>query len=146
MTNIRLSSVNGPGINPLPESTLESIIAENPTESAVNSTTIDAFGLVNGIRNVSSSVAVNNSPGVEIEVTSEKEFPVRGEMPILKIGAQEFALSRYPESGDTHTLIFTVTQEEFAGAVDGEPVTLQYGRELSGDQWNFGLLEKPLSN
>lgn len=83
--------------------------------------------------------------GVEIEVTSNKEFSVRNELAVLHIGAQEFTVSRYPESGDTHTLIFTLPEDEFAKTATGDPVTVQYGRgENPGERWDFGPLDKSL--
>jgi hypothetical protein len=35
--------------------------------------------------------------------------------------------SRYPENGDTGTVILTLTSADFAQLEDGSPVTVQYG-------------------
>ena len=51
-------------------------------------------GNVITVRSVASANALANQPGDEIEVTSDREFPVRDELAVLRIGAQSFALSR----------------------------------------------------
>ena len=82
---------------------------------------------------------------MEIEVTSEKSFPVRSELVVLRIGAQEFTLSRYREDGDTHTMIFTLTPEEFDKTAAGDPVSVYYGRDDDPSQrWDFGRLNKSI--
>jgi hypothetical protein len=80
---------------------------------------------------------------VEIEVTSDQEFPARNELVVLRIGAQQFVLARYPDSGETNRLIFTLTAGEFAQTAPGDPVTVQYGRGGEArERWNFGPLVK----
>lgn len=94
---------------------------------------------------MSSSAALGGKVGVEIEVWSDREFPVRNEITVLRIGAQQFMLSRYPENGDTHTLIFTLTPDEFAKTSNGDRLTVQYGMgDSSGEQWGFDPLDKSL--
>ena len=88
---------------------------------------------------------LSRRPAIEIEVRSERAFPVRNELTVLRIGSREFTLSRYPESGDTHVLIFTLTVDEFAATSAGDPVVVQYGDvPQSSDRWNFGSLDKTL--
>jgi hypothetical protein len=83
---------------------------------------------------------------VEIEVTSDTPFPVRDELAILRMGEQSIALSRYPYTGDTHTLIFTLTAEQFALAKDGDQIWVQYGMDDAGLRWSFGPLNKAALN
>jgi hypothetical protein len=85
---------------------------------------------------------IESSAAVEIEVFSDDRFPVRNELAVLRIGDDEFSLSRYPDSGDTRTLIFTLTAEEFDRTRDGDPVTVQYGRGEPFEQWVVGTLNK----
>jgi hypothetical protein len=82
---------------------------------------------------------LGNQPGVEIEVTSDTPFPVRNELAVLCIGMQQITLARYPEDGDTHTLIFTLTPEEFGRISTGDPVWVQYGRGEAFERWDFGF-------
>jgi hypothetical protein len=62
----------------------------------------------------------------------------------LRIGSEEFLLSRYPDNGDTHTLLFTLTRDEFAQVSSGDQVWVQYGRGEVNERWNFGPLDKNL--
>src|SRR5262249_34874095 len=60
--------------------------------------------------------AIRSGPNgtVQIELYSSSGFPVRNEIAVLEIGGREFLLSQYPPDGNTRTLIFTLTSEEFA--------------------------------
>jgi len=82
-------------------------------------------------------------PSVEIEVTSARAFPVQNELAVLRLGDRNVIASRYPVSGDTHTLIFTLSGEEFAQVSSGDPVSVQYGGK-SSVRWDFGALDKRL--
>ena len=94
------------------------------------------------IRAIASSPLLAGRPAMEIELRSDRAFPVRNEITVLRIGAREFLLSRYPESGDTHVLIFTLTPEEFSETQDGDSVVVQFGRGEQPDRWAFGSLDK----
>ncbi len=97
--------------------------------------------MVRSIRSIAASPALGSRPGVEIELFSRQGFPVRGEIPVLRIGGREFLVSRYPESGDTHVLIFTLSREEFRGLASGDEISLQYGRDAAGPRRDFGRLD-----
>ena len=94
---------------------------------------------------------------VEVELHSSREFPVRDEVVVLRIGKKEFLRSRSPEDGSLKTLIFMIEPDEFGSLADGEEMTVKYGksREDAGDvgadaasahrpRWNFGKLNKSL--
>ncbi len=98
--------------------------------------------VIRSLRSVPAAPALGGRPGVEIELFRTQGFPVRGEIPVLRVGGREFLLSRYPQSGDTRSLIFTLGVDEFAQLKTGDEVTVQYGREGSGPRWNFGRLDK----
>jgi len=87
--------------------------------------------------NVIKSVSVVQST-VEIEVESNREFTVHDEVFVMRIGDRESALSRYPESGETHTLIFTFPSQILE--LVGQPVTVQFGTIPSSQDWSFGPL------
>lgn len=85
--------------------------------------------------------------GVEVEVHSTREFPVRNDVVILRIGAQEFTHSRSPQDGSLNTLIFGLTPAEWAGVKTGESVTVYFGQDDPKDttnRWVFGTLNKSL--
>jgi hypothetical protein len=93
---------------------------------------------------------------VEVELHSSREFPIRDEVVVLKIGSHEFQRSRSPQDGSLKTLIFMLTPEEFDALVDGEQMTVKYGRQspdegiqaaaaaARGLRWNFGKLNKSM--
>ena len=93
----------------------------------------------------------------EIEVRSNREFPIRDQVVVLRIGDKEFLRSKTPENGSLKTLIFMLTPAEFDALSDGAPMTVKYGRDkdsggpqaeaalvLRGLKWNFGQLNKAL--
>jgi hypothetical protein len=119
-------------------------LSAEPTPSGVN--TLITQGNTLTIRAVQASTALpNNQPGFEVVVTSDVAFPVRDELAALRIADQVFTLSRYQDSGDnpgdTHTLIFTLSIDQFAQINSGDPVIVQYGADES-TQWVFGPLNK----
>ena len=96
-----------------------------------------AVNTVSGVRAVGS--------GVEIEVHSTTEFPVRANIVVLRIGGKEFTRSRNPADGSLNTLIFTLTQGEFAQVNQGDAVSVYYGHGDTGDRWNFGAFNKAMT-
>ena len=79
--------------------------------------------------------------GVEIALSSRRPFPVRNDFPVLTIGTQQFDRSRYPEDGDTHILIFSLSSSEYDRLKDGDQVTVRYSTEATSG-WQFGPLKK----
>jgi hypothetical protein len=133
--NIRLSSVSALNATTFfPAATLagdDSPIDDGPGKSDVNQ--------VKAVRQVSEN---NGASLFEIELTSNREFLPKGELLVLGIGDQQFTMSRYRETGDTNTVIFTLTSEQFAQLVDGAPVTVQYGTDGNRPAWKFGKFDK----
>jgi len=87
--------------------------------------------------NVIKSVSIVQST-VEIEVETNREFTVHDELFVMRIGGQESTLSRYPESGETHTLIFTFPSQILE--LVGQSVIVQIGSTPSSQDWFFGPL------
>jgi hypothetical protein len=79
------------------------------------------------------------SQDVDIELASNSAFPVMDELPRLLIDGREVFMSRYPDNGDTHRLIFTMPAREFDQARSGAPLKVQYGTDR---EWDFGRLDK----
>jgi hypothetical protein len=92
---------------------------------------------------VDQSPALDGTAGVEVELYSSDEFTVRDQALVLRIGKTDFVLSRYSDDGDIHTLIFTLTPEEFDQLSTGDPISVRYGQELetSYEQRDFGALD-----
>lgn len=84
-------------------------------------------------------------PGVEIELSSSRDFPVGDDIVILRIGARDFSLSRPPADGRLSTLIFFLTPSEWKSVKTGERVTVYYGSDdpkNPATRWDFGNLDK----
>jgi hypothetical protein len=96
----------------------------------------------NSIKSLRSVAFANGQSDVEISLISNREFLPAGEMLILRIGNREFSTSRYNSSGETSTVIFTLTPEEFAAVSQGDQVVVQYGSGAGAAPWNFGHIDK----
>jgi hypothetical protein len=95
---------------------------------------------VNSVREIR---AAEGGATVEIEVESSKEFPVGGQIVVLRIGKDEFIYSKTPPGGSLNRLIFLVPAKAFAAIPDGTAMTVQYGRGEHGhDRRTFGPLDK----
>jgi len=84
------------------------------------------------------SVKGLSSGAVEIQLASTRPFPVGGALPILSIGGQDFAMSRYA-TGATDQLVFVLDEPAFDALPDQSPVTVRIG---AARQWEFGHLNK----
>ena len=83
---------------------------------------------------------------IEITVTGAQEFDVRNEIVTLQIGSRNFSNSRSPADGDTHTLIFTLTQSEWDSLSSGDAIALGWGADASSNRRNLGTLDKSQLN
>jgi hypothetical protein len=147
VANMRLSSISerGEGSFFLPES--QSTLANQTLRAQEQPTVITDGNRIISIRRVNSSATLRTqSSAVEIEVASNQPFPVRNELPVLRIGKREIVLSRYPSNGDLNRLIFTLPEEEFAQVSSSEDVSVQYGRGDSTLRWSFGRMDKSMLN
>ncbi|MBI1747653.1 MAG: hypothetical protein HYR55_13865 [Acidobacteria bacterium] len=139
LANIRFSLLSGSGATPTNPRWADYIPSTSQTGPVS-----EALGIINGIRTTAQADQLADQTAVEIEVASNEAFPVRDELVMLRIGEQEFGLSRYPENGDTRSLTFTLSAEEFANLSTGNEVFVQYGRGPANERWNLGLLDKSL--
>lgn len=76
------------------------------------------------IRRVPATLALHGKPGVQIVITKDEPFEIRNLAPVLRIGDREFTLSEFAPR-DLHTVIFTLTSEEFADLKDGDKLRLK---------------------
>jgi len=137
IANIRFSANSDPGglapvLNVLPTT-------ETPLNTAA--TTRDTNS-VSGMRSVT---LASGQSAVDIELTSNREFLPQGEMLVLKIGDREFTNSRYPASGETTTVTFTLTAAEFGQVSQGETIVVQYGSGEGAALWQFGRIDRNTS-
>jgi hypothetical protein len=133
--NIRLSTQSGIGV------VGASIAAELPSSDSPLDLGVSNKDDVNHIRSMR---LVQAQSAVEIELTSNREFLPQGELLVLVIGNHEFSVSQYASTGDTNTIIFTVTVEEFERLSAGDRVSVQYGSDVKSNAWGFGRLDKSL--
>lgn len=93
-------------------------------------------------------VRIGASPGrgeireYEIELGSRDGFPVRNELPVLRVAGKLLTISRYPDSGETTRLLFAVDADTFRALPDGAELSLGYG-EAAGST-AVGRLNKSL--
>jgi hypothetical protein len=134
--NIRFSNVTGlsapaPALVTSTFLASDSVIADFPSNKNDN----------NNVKSIKSSRTNSGQSVVEIELTSNREFLPQGELLTLRIGSNEFTTSRYPATGDTNTLIFTLTAAEFAALKQGDNISVQYGSGDGPNSWKFGNLK-----
>jgi hypothetical protein len=137
LANIQLSKLNGL-LSPA------SVISIFPTADTPLDTTNGGGNDVNQIKSVRSVQSSTLGNAVEIELSSNREFLPQGEMLVLRIGSQEINLSRYPATGETGTVVFTLTADEWARVSQSDPVSVQYGSGTNYIGWNFGKVDKTL--
>lgn len=88
------------------------------------------------------SATERSSSVVEIELASTRPFTVGNALPTLMIKDKAFNLAHYP-TGDTHQLVFTLEEAEFAKAQTGDPLIVHMG---GSHPWVFGALDKTVSH
>jgi hypothetical protein len=138
LANIQLSKLNGLLAPSSATSTLPT--ADTPLD------TTNGGNDVNQIKSVRSAQSSTLGDVVEIELNSNREFLPQGEMLVLRIGSREFNLSRYPTTGETNTVVFTLTADEWAGVLQGDNVAVQYGLGTNYNAWSFGRVDKTMLN
>ncbi len=107
------------------------------------------------VNTVKSMRAVGNN--VEIELESSKQFEIRDDLIVLRIGNKEFSRSKSPKDGSLNRLIFMIPASAFEQLADGEAMTVSFrsdnvsgdvsatgGTRRGGPRWDFGKLNKSL--
>jgi hypothetical protein len=97
---------------------------------------------VKSIAAIPPSSGLGNQPAVEVTVISTRSFLPMGEILVLRIGEQEFDVSRYDADGSTNQITFVLTQAEFASLKQGDQMVVQYGDGANGRIWRFGGVDK----
>lgn len=73
--------------------------------------------------------------GVEITLRSEVPFPAMDSIPVLRIGEQQFYVSRYTDSRHLQEMTFTLSEEQFASLQKDQDIYLHDGKV-----WKFGTM------
>jgi hypothetical protein len=136
LANVRLTRRNaGPG--GLPDEPPQVVDADGSAAMPVSVSASETNAIV-AVRSVASPSG-RAALGTEIELSSTRLFPIGGALPTLSIGDQSFTLSRFPPSGKTDRLIFTLEADEYAAVKDGAETTLRIG---GARPWAFGKFRK----
>jgi len=77
----------------------------------------------------------------EIEVTSVEPFLVRNALTELRVGDVSSSISRYAADGDTHTLIFSLTRDQFLTISADESAFVRYNPSNGHDMWLIGPID-----
>ena len=99
---------------------------------------------VKSMTSIPSSPRLRDQAVVEISLTSNRPFPPAGEILVLRIGDQEFDVSRYADDGSTNGVTFVLTSAEFASLKQGDQISVKYGYGENGNGWRFGGIDKSL--
>jgi len=94
------------------------------------------------LRHVHAAPQLSNRSGILIIIRSDEPFSIGNSSPVLQIGRQEFSLSEFAPR-DLHTLIFTLTLEEFLKLEDGQKIRLTHAPS-SYRGHAVGILSKPV--
>lgn len=120
----------------------------------VCSVAVPAYAAAQDVNVVRSMRAVGST--VEIELESSKDFEIRNDLIVLKIGDKEFSRSKSPKNGSLKRLIFMVPAAEFEQLADGDQMTVSFrsqnargdvsatGGRAGGPRWDFGKLNKSM--
>jgi hypothetical protein len=128
IANIRASSV-GSATSFVAPAALPTDDTVLPTDARIDQ------NAVSSITTVASEAALRNQPGVEISLNSNRPFLPAGEILVLRVGDQEFGVSRYSEDGSTNQVRFVLTQAQFASLKQGDQISVQYGDGGNGNGW-----------
>ena len=90
---------------------------------------------------IPSEAVLRNESGVAITLNSNRRFLPAGQIPVLRIGNQEFDISRYSDDGSTNQVTFVLTQSEFASLKQGDRISVEYGGD-NGNGWRFGAIDE----
>ncbi len=80
-------------------------------------------------------LACTTDDAAEIEVTSAEPFPVRNALTELQVGDVSSALSRYGDDGDLHTLIFSLSRDQFLAISPDDSAVVRDKQSNDSDVW-----------
>jgi hypothetical protein len=115
-----------------------------PTDDTVLSQ--DTSADQNAVKSITTvpSAGSQDRAAIELSLTSNRSFLPAGEILVLRIGDQEFDVSRYSDDGSTNGVTFVLTAAEFASLKQGDQISIQYGSGDAGKGWRFGGIDKSM--
>jgi hypothetical protein len=136
--NVNLSAIGAPAAAP------SAITSFLPTSDSVTEAEDTQSNDNNRVKSMKQMTTVGGESGVEIELTSNREFTAQGELLVLNIAGREFITSRYGAAGDTNTVTFSLTSAEFATLSQGDSIRVYYGAGTNQNGRNFGNVDKSM--
>jgi hypothetical protein len=91
---------------------------------------------------VESSRWLRGEDALEIAVRADQRFDVMSEIPVLNLANQMFRVSRYPSSGKTDVLIFSISREEALRLPSQGAAQIQYGERSASRIWVLPNFQK----
>lgn len=90
------------------------------------------------VRAIAASSALNGDPGFELEIASGGlPFLAQNDLPRVRIGERTLAAPSYYPRGDTGSIVFTLTRDQYDQLSPG-PASVEYSNKV----WNF-TIHKP---
>ena len=137
VANLRLSTLSGN-----PPSGAANRGSETVLQSGYNADPIilpiTSSATLQSVRAVPESAALNGDPGFELEIgSSGVPFLAQNDLPRLRTGDRIIAAPSYYPTGDTRTIVFALTREQYDQLPSG-PASVEYSNRV----WNF-TISKP---
>ncbi len=99
---------------------------------------ITSSATVQSVRAVAASAALNGDPGFELEIGSTGlPFLAQNDLPRLRTGDRTIVAPSYYPAGDTRSIVFALTPEQYDQLPSG-PASVEYSNRV----WNF-TISKP---
>lgn len=95
-----------------------------------------------GFKAIQKSRFLRGGRGLEIAVRTADHFPVMDELPVLNISNKLFTIARYPPSGRTDVLIFSVPAKAVAQLPSSAKAQVQYGIKAPSRIWDLPDFKK----
>lgn len=86
---------------------------------------------------VTASRQLRNEPAVEISIRADNGFPVKNALPVLRIGNEHFVVSRYLNSNQIDTLVFSIPYTSFKTLPVRADARVQYGLKNPSHIWRL---------
>ena len=134
VANLRLSTLSGnPPAGPANRGSQTVLQASYNVEPIIPPITSPAT--LQSIRAVAASAALNGDPGFELEIGSTGlPFLAQNDLPRLRTGDRRIVAPSYYPTGDTRSMIFALTPEQYNQLPSG-PASVEYSNRV----WNFTI-------
>ncbi|HRK06480.1 MAG TPA: hypothetical protein PLZ57_01820 [Pseudobdellovibrionaceae bacterium] len=91
---------------------------------------------------VSKSRYLRGEDALEVAVRADQRFDVMSEIPVLNLANQFFRVSRYPSSGKTDVLIFSIPRQDVLRLPSHGTAQVQYGERSASRIWVLPNFQK----